>query len=356
MVVYKDGNPFAHLHLAEDVELGAVGAVAAPIGGVMTAGASRAAGGALLRGGAGVATGAVIDGLSLSSADAIVRGLLGQDVDVTELGVTALTGAAGSAVARGGTAALNRPGREPLLERSPEEPEEPILERPAGEPPAPLLERPPDVGLSDRGVRPEPGTRTMTREQWDAERARPGAERRLDGVDRPLEFRYQDGSTSHGHGHARHGGQTTDAQQEWRALTKQAPDGSVVAGGRASRFRDARSEVEALMHARAKLREKLKAGLVPGQYDPTTGRTRYVNAAGQPRRVTVVVRCGRPEGYADRAYVAQRESGSSSPYLYDDEGHRIVVVDESPQMHASVTFEYVPSLDEWHPLTYFPEP
>ena len=332
MVVYKDGNPFAHLHLAEDVELGLVGAVGAPIGGVMTAGATRVAGGALLRGGAGVATGAVIDGLSLSSADAIVRGLLGQEVDVTELGVTALTGAAGSAAARGGTAALNRPR------------------------PEPLLERPPDVGLSDRGLLPDLSTRRMTRQQWRAEQSRVRAERTTAAVDQPLE-NPDPKAADHGHGHAWHGWQTTSEQQRTRVETGVAPDGTPNQfTGTASRFRSPQAEAEALGRARRQLEADLRRGAVPSYVDPVTGATTYVDpATGRVTRYRVVVSTNDPRGFADSALVARRVGGPTSAMVVDASGRRVADIVEAVRMRARVSFEYVPSTGEWRPVTYFPE-
>lgn len=68
----------------------------------------------------------------------------------------------------------------------------------------------PDVGLSDRGTRPAPGERSMTREQWKAQDSRQRAERAVGCADQPLENPHPN-AAQEGHGHGRHGYQTTDA-------------------------------------------------------------------------------------------------------------------------------------------------
>ncbi len=331
MIVYGDADPFAHLHLAEDPQLGLVGAVAAPVGGVLTAGAARVGSGALLRGGTGIATSAAIDGLSLTSADALVRGLLGQEVDPTELGVVAVSGVAGSAVARGGAAgwARLRPG--------------------------PGIGVPPDIGLSGRGLRPEPGSRTTTREQWRAEQSRLRAERTTASADQPLENPHPNAS-SHGHGHARHGWQTTDEQQRLRVETGTTPDGGVGRTGSASRFRDAQAEAEALGRARRQLEADIERGSVSSYTQPVTGGATYVDpVSGRPMRHEVRVESGDPRGFADSAFVARRVGGPTSEIVVDAAGRRVVDVVVAPQRHALVSFEYVPSTGEWRPVSYFPE-
>ncbi len=330
MIVYGDADPFAHIHLAEDLQLGLVGAVAAPVGGVLTAGAARVGSGALLRGGTGIATSAAIDGLSLTSADALVRGLLGQEVDPTELGVVAVSGVAGSAVARGGAAgwARLRPG--------------------------PGIGVPPDIGLSGRGLRPEPGSRTTTREQWRAEQSRLRAERTTASADQPLENPHPNAS-SHGHGHARHGWQTTDEQQRLRVERGVAPDGEQARVGRASRFRSPEAEAEALGRGRAELEGMLRADEVPSFRDPTTGQRVYADpATGTPVRVRILVETTDPGGFADSAWVGRRVGGPSSGFQLDEHGFRVVDHVVRVETKARLSFEYVRSADEWRLASYFP--
>jgi uncharacterized protein YukE len=89
MVVYRDANPFAHLHLADDLQWALVGGVSVPLAGGMLAGLSRVGEGALLQGGHGLVTRLAVTGLSVSEADAVVRLALGQHVDPAELAMAA---------------------------------------------------------------------------------------------------------------------------------------------------------------------------------------------------------------------------------------------------------------------------
>lgn len=217
------------------------------------------------------------------------------------------------------------------------------------------MEVPPDVGLSGRGLRPEPGTRTTTREQWRAEQSRLRAERTTAAADQPLENPDARAATR-GHGHAWHGWETTDAQQRLRAETGTTPDGPFSATGRASRFRDAQAEAEALGRARRQLEADLRAGKVTSYTDPVTGATTFVNpSTGGPARHRVVVASSDPGGFADLAFVARRLGGPTSAFMVDAAGRRVVDLVTAPQMHAKVSFEFVPSAGEWRPVSCFPE-
>ena len=214
----------------------------------------------------------------------------------------------------------------------------------------------PDVGLSDRGYRPAPGERSQTREQWQAEQSRIRAERSLANVDQPLENPLPNAATE-GHGHGRHGYQTTDAEQATRVATGIAPDGLAAPAGRASRFRTPQAEAEALGRGRGALEGELQAGNVTTYPDPVTGQPGYVDpATGAPVRRTVVVETNDPQGFGESVQVARRVGGPSSPYVLDASGNRIPDLVVAPQMHARIVFEYVPSANEWRPVTYFPEP
>lgn len=219
----------------------------------------------------------------------------------------------------------------------------------------PILEPEPDVGLANRGERPAPGERSTSREDWRAEQSRLRAEQSVAGVDQPLE-NPNPNAAQEGHGHERHGHQTTDAEQATRVATGVAPGGDTAPAGRASRFRSPQAEAEALGRASSQLEADLQSGAVPSYTDPVTGDQVYVNPAnGQPVRRSVLVTTNDPRGFGDSAQVARRVGGSSSPYVLDAAGNRIADPVVAPQMNARIVYEYVPNANEWRPVTYFPE-
>jgi len=232
--------------------------------------------------------------------------------------------------------------------------------RAASAPPGQIGEERPvregDEGLSARGTRPGPGERTTTSEEWRAQSSRERAERSVAGVDQPLENPMPNAATE-GHGHGRHGHQTTDAQQAERVRTGTPPDGGHAPAGRASKFRTPEAEAEALGRARRALQADLDSGAVPSFVDPITGDRTYVNPAnGAPVRRPVLVTTNDPRGFGSSSQVAQRVGGPSSPYVLDSSGNRIPVTDPNPLPNARVVWEYVPSVNDWRPVTYFPEP
>ncbi|HYY09932.1 MAG TPA: hypothetical protein VE781_03285 [Kineosporiaceae bacterium] len=86
MVVHRDLDPLAHLHLEQDAQVALVGGLAVPFGAGLAAG---------LRGAAGTSTEGltgrlVTGGVSVAYADALVRVALGQHVDPGELAFAAL--------------------------------------------------------------------------------------------------------------------------------------------------------------------------------------------------------------------------------------------------------------------------
>jgi uncharacterized protein YukE len=89
MVVYRDADPLAHLHLGDDLQWALVGGVSVPLARGMLGGLSRVGNGVLLRGGRGLVTRLAVTGLSVSEADAVVRLALGQHVDPAELAMAA---------------------------------------------------------------------------------------------------------------------------------------------------------------------------------------------------------------------------------------------------------------------------
>ncbi|WP_248846469.1 polymorphic toxin-type HINT domain-containing protein [Amycolatopsis regifaucium] len=203
---------------------------------------------------------------------------------------------------------------------------------------------------------PGSSERSMTREQWRAEQSRQRAERSVANVDRPLENPLPNAGQE-GHGHGRHGYQTTDGQQATRVRTGIAPDGSSAPAGRASRFRNAQAEAEALGRAASKLEANLRDGAVPSYTDPVTGKPLYFDpASGVPVRHRVLVTTDDPRGFGESAQVARRVGGPSSPFVLDANGNRIPDLVVTPQKTARVVYEYVRSANEWRPISYYPEP
>ena len=92
-VVY-DEQAWRHLHVREDLEWGAIGALALPIGSATVAAVTRQ--GMSLSGASGLATRVAVAGVSMAQADLLVRSALGERIDPSELAAAALPlGAAG---------------------------------------------------------------------------------------------------------------------------------------------------------------------------------------------------------------------------------------------------------------------
>lgn len=137
-----------------------------------------------------------------------------------------------------------------------------------------------------------------------------------------------------------------------------APDGEPAQARRASRFRSAQAEAEALGRARAQLEADLRAGKVRSYTDPVTGAQVYVNPAdGQPVRHPVGVVTNDPRGFGESTYVARRIGGDREQgfFVLDRNGHRLTRLVRAPQGGAVVTYEYVPSVNDWRPVTSYPE-
>ena len=219
----------------------------------------------------------------------------------------------------------------------------------------------PDVGLADRGYRPRPGERVETHPQYRARRSRERAEATVAAADRPLE-NPRPNAAQHGHGHARHGWQTTDAQQAERVVSGRFPDQipSEAPGGppraRASRFASPQAEAEALGRGRRALQRDLDAGAVPAHRDPTTSAPRYVDpVTGEPVRHEAVVTTQRPGGFGT-SQVVRRQPPPSTALAPDAAGNRVAVPSSTPLPNATVVHEYVPSTGEWRPVSHYPEP
>ena len=221
----------------------------------------------------------------------------------------------------------------------------------------------PDVGLADRGERPAPGTRFETREQYHARRSRERAEATVRAADQPLENPVTQ-MAQEGHGHARHGFETTDAQQAERVRTGRYPDDPIgplpaarKPAGRASRFTSPEAEAEALGRGRHSLNRRLREGTVPTHPDPVTGAPTYVDPVnGKPVRVEAPVTTNRPGGFGTSQVPQRNPPPSNAAVLDPATGQRIPIQSPTPLPNASTVFEHVPSTGQWHPVTYFPEP
>lgn len=198
-----------------------------------------------------------------------------------------------------------------------------------------------DVGLADQGYRPQPGERSMTREQWQSQERRRRAEQTTGRADQPLEPVDPDKS-QHGHGHADHGHQTTAEQQGDRIRTGITPSGRAGKPvSKVSHFHSPETEAEALGRARRQLKSDRKAGAVTN-----------FDADGEPTRHGVVVPTNRRDGYGHRVI---KQKDASGTVLKDSSGKPLTTTDPTALRQAKVIWEYVPRKNAWHPVTYYPE-
>lgn len=205
------------------------------------------------------------------------------------------------------------------------------------------------------GARPAPGTRNEAREQYRERRSRERAEATVRRADQPLENPAPNAATE-GHGHGRHGFDTTDAQQAERVRSGRYPDDPIgpIQGQRtpaqqASRFTTPQAEAEALGRGRRELDRRLAAGNVPGAgngfVNPATGVPQRVRIDGAPMRTT------RPGGYGDAQV---RQMNGNQPVM-DPNGGFQATPGPTGLTDARVIYEFVPSTGQWRPVTYFPE-
>ena len=90
MIVYRDAHPFAHVHWADDAELGLIGAVAVPLNAALTVRIGQL-GGVPVTAGAGAAVPRLLAaGAAAAGADGLVRAALRQGIDPGELVMAAL--------------------------------------------------------------------------------------------------------------------------------------------------------------------------------------------------------------------------------------------------------------------------
>jgi hypothetical protein len=211
----------------------------------------------------------------------------------------------------------------------------------------------PDVGLSNRGYRPEPGERSMTREQWKAESSERRARSIVSRTDQPLE-NPRANAAHEGHGHSDHGYRTTDTQHGNRIRTRITPSGRVGKPvSKSSKFNSPQSEAEAVGRGRVMLEKDLANRNVIDTYpDPITGRPTYVDpATGSPTRHTISVTSDRPHGFG---YKIVKQKDAAGNVLKDTSNQPLTVADPTPIRNATVTWEYVPSKGEWHIVTHYP--
>lgn len=149
-------------------------------------------------------------------------------------------------------------------------------------------------------------------------------------ADKPLEPVSPTKST-HGHGHSKHGHQTTAQQQKDRVATGNAKV--------ASKFSNPKMEAEALGRGKKALNEKIKNENIP----------KFKN--GEPNRVTVIVGTNNPKGFGN-AYVRKLDNNGNP--IRDSNGQYVTEKSKDVLKNTKIIYEYVPSKNDWSPVTYYP--
>jgi hypothetical protein len=185
-----------------------------------------------------------------------------------------------------------------------------------------------DVGLSGLGYKPQPGERSMTREQWKKQHHDQRTQKSIAALDP---------SVPNAHGHADHGFQTTIEQQTERVQTGRTPSGRNSRPRRATKYDTPELELEA--HGRAR---RLLADASPPtmKTDPRTGNQ-------IPNRVSYEVT--RPKG----------AFGGGVETVNDAHGNPLPgrpVQDAGPYRSAIVVFEFNPATGQWGQYTSYPIP
>lgn len=158
-------------------------------------------------------------------------------------------------------------------------------------------------------------------------------------ADKPLEP-VNPNKAQHGHGHAEHGHQTTETQQENRIRTGVKPSGEQGnQTSKASKFSTPEKESEALNKGRNKLEAEVEADSIPTMVN------------GEPNRHAVTVESGDADGFGERWVRSKNESGQN---LKDANDKFIPEKDSVKLGKAKLIYEYVPTKGVWEPVTYFP--
>ncbi len=143
-----------------------------------------------------------------------------------------------------------------------------------------------------------------------------------------------------GHGNARHGSQTTLAEQTTRAQTDIAPDGATARTSRATRFDSPEAQLDAVNQAQARTANRVATG--------QQGTTIIVNPRGVatlPSDVSVVT--GHPGGYGSGVEVI-RDPITNQPLP----GRPVQLTGQD--MNARVVLRYNPANNNFEPVTQFP--
>lgn len=150
-------------------------------------------------------------------------------------------------------------------------------------------------------------------------------------ADKPLEPVSPKKATQ-GHGHSKHGYQTTAQQHKDRVAKEKNTYVS-------SKFSNPKMEAEALARGKKGLNEKLKNENIP----------KFTN--GQPTRIPVFVDTQDPKGFG-YAYVKKLDNNGKP--IKDSKGQYVTEKSKDVLKRVKFTYEYVPSKDDWHPVTYYP--
>lgn len=124
---------------------------------------------------------------------------------------------------------------------------------------------------------------------------------------------------------------------------------------RSARFSSAEAETEALGRGRRVFACELEAGIVQHFSDAQSGERSYIDPqTDEPVRHVVVVTTNRPEGFGT-SHVVRRQAAPSQALLLDANRRRVAVPSATVLRRARLIYEYVPSIDGWHLITYHPE-
>ncbi len=145
-----------------------------------------------------------------------------------------------------------------------------------------------------------------------------------------------------GHGNARHGSQTTIAEQTTRVQTGVAPDGEMAKTSVATRFDSPEAQLDAVQQAQARTAQRV----ADGQVSPVIA-VRPNGQAVLPRDVSTVT--GYPGGYGSGVEVV-RDPATNQPLP----GKPVQPTGQLP--NAKVVLQYNPATGTWEPVTQYPTP